>query len=1182
MGLSERKLEFLFRMKDRLSGGLGNVAKGFKKTGDAANKSEQRMEKASRRMSRMQTVGRSLVATLTAIGGGFAVFSAVSSIASFGDSMSAVAAVTQATGEEFTLLRDLAIEMGNTTRFSASEAASGLEELGRAGLTTFEAMEALPSTLSLAAAGMLDLGQASDITTNIMSAFNLQADEVGRVADVLAFTAANSNTDVRQLGEAFVYAGGTAGLFGVSMEEVAASLGVLANQGRKASVAGSGINTMFTLLATGGKKIDDILAKVNTNSKDLIGTLESSETGLIDVLEVMSQLEKTDVTKLFGSRGGPTANALIQNLDQLKLFYTSLQNAEGAAERIAFTMDNNLGGSLRRAAAAWQGFILSFGQDQQGGLRNFVEYMALVVRYITDGQSGMDKIKETIEALGWNVERTAKSIEVMATVLKVLGVALGAIAGFAVAVITLKAFAAALLVVSGPIGIVVGGLGLMAGLLYNYRDAQVETSAGTTTWGNIASSTFDRVKHHGSNAFAALKTRFSTFKEDLSTGGSKVFEFADNVGTFIAKALNLVIGMLVTTGVAIKVQFTSILKAAGVFGGELSEILTAPIAALGKAVKGDFAGAKEEFLQAAISPTDIGTELISIMGEGYAEIASTVGRDYVGIAQGRLKGVISPALDFINSEVEIVQQGAVEKFGNQLSELTDKSVAMLERSKGTVLDATANLEFAQTTGDDNLISIAENNLIAAQRGMEKVREMVEQASVLSSENNLTGLRDVLDNITEMVLKNEGLTKAFSGQSDLSALSIPEGEVLPDAGDSSAADAIQRFNERVAQSVEGLKSQAAALGQSAQQQTLLSTAGSLGIDILARETQARAALGSQYRDLSSLTEQQISNMGLEAQAERELQALRQVASASNDLSIAQQKERVRLLGLDIEKLQELSGVSLAATEQNAVANAVIEAQNAAKRAGLDLTTEEIGLIQQKAELEYQAATRQGTALDLLSGKYANISAVSNEFQVSLAQGIGGAFNTLGDAAAGFFTGQETNWAQMTGTILRSIATMIVKFLILLAVFSLMNSIVPGSGTAAANLMGSSGQFFADGAAFDKGSRVVNSPTAFKFRSGTQETTGIMGEAGAEGILPLARTSSGKLGVHTTGGSMGGGGGSTTNIFSPSVTMQVATTGDQETDQANISKGSEMLEAVMDKKMSEFYLKQQRNQGRLGNI
>ncbi|KAJ0343646.1 hypothetical protein COL154_014073, partial [Colletotrichum chrysophilum] len=126
-------------------------------------------------------------------------------LADYEQSMAQVAAMTRATSPELAAMRKVAENLGETTEFTATQAAEGLKYLGMAGFTASQSMQAIPAVLNLATAASMDLGSAADITSNIMSGFGIQAAKASSVADVLAAAASRSNTDVMQLGDAMKY-----------------------------------------------------------------------------------------------------------------------------------------------------------------------------------------------------------------------------------------------------------------------------------------------------------------------------------------------------------------------------------------------------------------------------------------------------------------------------------------------------------------------------------------------------------------------------------------------------------------------------------------------------------------------------------------------------------------------------------------------------------------------------------------------------------------------------------------------------------------------------------------------------------------------------------------------------------------------------------------------------------------
>jgi TP901 family phage tail tape measure protein len=184
----------------------------------------------------------------TAVGAGVAAKASLDLARRFESSMAEVQAVTQAPQAELDKLAEKAKEMGATTKFSSNEAADALIELGRAGMETNDMLVALPEVLSLAAAGSLSLKEAADLSTNVLSAFKLPVEELGRVTDVLSSTAANANTDVQQLSGGMKMVAPVAASMGISLEDTAAALGTLANNGIKSTESGTAVRGMLLAL----------------------------------------------------------------------------------------------------------------------------------------------------------------------------------------------------------------------------------------------------------------------------------------------------------------------------------------------------------------------------------------------------------------------------------------------------------------------------------------------------------------------------------------------------------------------------------------------------------------------------------------------------------------------------------------------------------------------------------------------------------------------------------------------------------------------------------------------------------------------------------------------------------------------------------------------------------------------
>ena len=191
---------------------------------------------------KMEAAGKAAVPVAAAYAAvGAAVVKTTQAFADFQGSMNNVKALTQATEKEMDKLKAQALEMGQKTKFSAKESADAMGFLAMAGLNTNQIMEALPGTLQLAAAGNLELAEAADIATNVMSGMALPISRLGELNDTLAATAASSNTNIRQLGNAMSYAAPLAASAGVSVQETSAAIGILANAGLQGERGGTAL-----------------------------------------------------------------------------------------------------------------------------------------------------------------------------------------------------------------------------------------------------------------------------------------------------------------------------------------------------------------------------------------------------------------------------------------------------------------------------------------------------------------------------------------------------------------------------------------------------------------------------------------------------------------------------------------------------------------------------------------------------------------------------------------------------------------------------------------------------------------------------------------------------------------------------------------------------------------------------
>ena len=276
---------------------------------------------------------------------------AVAVTADFDSSMSKVRAVSGATGAEFDQLRNKAREMGKNTKFSASEAAEAMNYMAMAGWKTTEMLDGIDGVMSLAAASGEDLATTSDIVTDGLTAMGYAAKDAGRMADVMAAASSNANTNVSMMGETFKYAAAVAGSMHYSMEDLALATGLMANAGIKGSQAGTSLRSWMSRMAAPTKQVQSAMDKLGVSITNADGTTKSFRDVMVEMRGKMKNLTDTEKTKIATDIAGKNAmsgflaviNASDKDFNKLA---SAIDNSQGAAEEMAATMQDNLGGQV--------------------------------------------------------------------------------------------------------------------------------------------------------------------------------------------------------------------------------------------------------------------------------------------------------------------------------------------------------------------------------------------------------------------------------------------------------------------------------------------------------------------------------------------------------------------------------------------------------------------------------------------------------------------------------------------------------------------------------------------------------------------------------------------------------------------------------------------------------------------
>ena len=380
------KLEIVMNLKDLASKGLTGVVNMGKKLAGAAwtvtMKLKDLVTAPLRGLWRMVT--NPLVAIAGMAGVGLGIRDTMQTFMGFEQSMANLRSITRASNEDFERLEATAMKLGETTVFTASQAAEGMTYLGMAGFNTGQILESIPGMLSLAAATGMDLARTADIASNILTGFGLEAEEMARVADVMALAASTSNTNVEQLGYAMKYAAPISKALGFSLEETAAAVGILSNAGIQGQMAGTTLRGMLDSLASPTDAAAVALDYLGVKTVDASGTLRGLEDVIKDLDAAMNarglgSAEKYGLLdQIFGTRAGTGANAMwdaIVSGELAEQVRKLREESGGVADEMARVQIDTLSGSFALLASAVSSVQIAIGKRLMPYFRSFNDWL---------------------------------------------------------------------------------------------------------------------------------------------------------------------------------------------------------------------------------------------------------------------------------------------------------------------------------------------------------------------------------------------------------------------------------------------------------------------------------------------------------------------------------------------------------------------------------------------------------------------------------------------------------------------------------------------------------------------------------------------------------------------------------------------------------------------------------------
>lgn len=506
-------------------------------------------KKADKATETMDNVGKKLtVVTGAVVAMGTA---AVKTTADFDVGMSNVKAISGATGDEFDALRDKALEMGSTTAFSASEAASAMEYMAMAGWTTEDMLDGIAGVMNAAAASGEDLAATSDILTDGLTAFGLAASDSAHFADVLVKAGNSANTNVAMMGETFKYAGAVCGTLGISIEDAAIATGLMGNAGIKASQAGTALRSGLTNLVKPTKAMSEAMKQYGVSvqttsdgSVDFMATMQNVRSALGGLDETT---RAAAISTIFGKEAMSGWAAIVTASDaDFNNLTEAIYNCEGAAEAAAAVKLDNLSGQITILKSTIEGIAIQIGDILMPTIRNV---MGVIQEWATKFSEADEGTKKTIITIAGVVAAIGPLLLGVSAAIKTVKNVVSAFKNMKTALTAVK------VALGGPTlaiaGVVAAIAALVAAFMHLWNTNEEFRTAITSIWNKITATLggfFEGIKERLNGlgiTFESVSAAVSAVWNALCNFLAPVFEWAfQEVSNILTGATDVILGTI--------------------------------------------------------------------------------------------------------------------------------------------------------------------------------------------------------------------------------------------------------------------------------------------------------------------------------------------------------------------------------------------------------------------------------------------------------------------------------------------------------------------------------------------------------------------------------------------------------------------------------------------------------------
>lgn len=368
-----------------------SLASSAKRSGDSFREQKRDIDNSSQSLKHFASAADKVKDTLATIGFGYAsakMFelgkAAIQTGMEFDKQMSAIKAISGATGDQFEALRKQAIDLGATSAKSASEVAAGQLELAKAGFTVKQTLAAMPGVIAASTASGEDMARTAEVMTSALNGFGLKASAASHVADVLAQAANDSSADINDLGYAFKYAAAPAHALGMKLEEVSAAIEIMSDAGIKGETAGTTLRGGLIQLLKPSEETSKMMEKLGITIEDSKGNF----VGLANLIQNISeslegQTRAQKLANLSAMVGTEAASGFLTLMEagpqKIRKYTKSLQESDGASKKAADTMSDNLAGAIEQMEGAFESAEISVSDRLKPAVKAGVEVITKLV-----------------------------------------------------------------------------------------------------------------------------------------------------------------------------------------------------------------------------------------------------------------------------------------------------------------------------------------------------------------------------------------------------------------------------------------------------------------------------------------------------------------------------------------------------------------------------------------------------------------------------------------------------------------------------------------------------------------------------------------------------------------------------------------------------------------------------------